>query len=505
MFIERYFARLALRAIALVSATTAVFAAAPAPRPPAVSPSKPPAASVSKPNILWLVAEDFSPDLGCYGATQVWTPNLDRLASDGMRFTRAYTTASVCSASRSAFMTGMYQTTIGAHNHRSHVTDGFALPAGVRVVPEWMRDAGYFTANVRTFPAPIDFSGTGKTDWNFSHQTQPFDSDKWQDLKTHQPFFAQVNFEETHRKYTTMVAEHRAFPAPPRADPAKVILPPYYPDVPEARADWANYLDSATELDRKVGAVLAQLERDGLADNTVVIFIGDHGAAQLRSKQWCYESGLRIPLLIRWPKGLPAPAGFAAGTVSDRIIEAIDFSATFLALAGVERPPAMQGRAFLAAPTEAPRTQAFGARDRCDETVDRIRTVRDERYRYIRNFMPERPFLQRNRYKEAVYPMIALMKRLHAEGKLNAIQEVLFAPRRPAEELYDLTTDPYEIHNLAASTMPAHQAVRQRLSTALEKWIVDTNDQGRTPEPAEVVAYWEKQMQTVYTGNPAKK
>jgi N-sulfoglucosamine sulfohydrolase len=461
-------------------------------------PAAEPVAPSPRPNILWLIAEDLSPDIGCYGGTQVWTPNLDRLASEGMRFTRAYTTAPVCSASRSAFMTGMYQTTIGAQNHRSHRDDGFALPSGVRVLTDWMRDTGYFTANIKSFPKPVDFEGTAKTDWNFTYKGSPFDSDKWNDLKSHQPFYAQINFSETHRLYETMRAERRAYPAPPRADPARVILPPYYPDHPVARADWANYLDSATELDRKVGEVLGQLKRDGLADNTIVVFFGDHGASQMRSKQWCYESGLRVPLLIYWPKGLSKPAGFMAGTVSDRIIEAIDFPATMLALAGAPKPATMQGRIFLGAHADPPRTYAFGARDRCDETVDRIRTVRDERYRYIRNFMPERPFLQLNRYKETMYPMIALMRRLHAEGKLNPVQEVLMAPHRPVEELYDLDTDPYEIHNLTDSTQSEHQAAKRRLSAALEKWIEESCDHGRIPELPEVIEYWEKQMQATY-------
>lgn len=463
-----------------------------------------PAASGARPNILWLIAEDMGPHLGCYGTTQVATPHLDRLAAGGMRFTRAYTTAPVCSASRSAFMTGMYQTTIGAQNHRSHLDDGFMLPDGVRVLPDWLRDAGYYTANIRRFPAPVDFEGAGKTDWNFAHPGQAFETDQWQELKAHQPFYAQVNFQETHRLYAAMLNEGRGFPAPPRADPAKVDLPPYYPDVPEARADWANYLDAATALDRKIGQVLAQLERDGLADNTIVIFIGDNGAAHVRSKQWCYESGLIVPLIVHWPKGLPAPAGFKAGAVSDRLIEAIDLTATTLALAGAPLPPKMQGRVFLGDRAAPARDYAFGARDRCDETVDRIRTVRDARYRYIRNFMPERPLLQPNGYKDAMYPMVALMRRLHAEGKLDPVQEVLMAPHRPAEELYDLETDPHEIRNLAGSTQPELQTVRHRLSRVLDQWIVDTNDQGRIPEPPEVAAYWAERIQEHYKAIPTK-
>jgi N-sulfoglucosamine sulfohydrolase len=469
--------------IGLVLSLAALRADMPVPRPP---------------NILWLIAEDFGPHLGCYGTAQVWTPNLDRLAAGGMRFTHAYTTAPVCSPSRSAFMTGMYQTTIGAHNHRSHVDDGFALPEGVRVLPDWLRDAGYFTANIRRFPGPIDFEGAGKTDWNFAHPGKAFDSDQWQDLKTHQPFYAQVNFQETHRSYPTMLAERRGFPSPRRADPSKVELPPYYPDVPEARADWANYLDAATALDRKIGQVLAQLERDGLADNTIVIFFGDNGAAHVRSKQWCYESGLIVPLIVHWPKGLPAPAGFAAGTVSDRLVEAIDLTATSLALAGAPLPPKMQGRVLLGDRAVPPREYAFGARDRCDETVDRIRTVRDARYRYIRNFRPELPLLRPNGYKDTMYPMVALMQRLHAEGKLNPVQEVLMAPQRPVEELYDLAADPHEIRNLAASPLPELQAVRARLSAVLDQWIADTNDQGRIPEPPEIAEYWAGRIREHY-------
>src|SRR6185436_5688224 len=172
------------------------------------------AATPAPPNILWLIAEDFGPHLGCYGATEVSTPNLDRLAREGMRYTRCFTTAPVCSPSRSAFMTGMYQTTIGAHNHRSHRDDGYTLPTGVRLLTDWMRDAGYFTANVRAFPPPIKFRGTGKTDWNFAVSSNVFDSDKWTDLKNNQPFYAQVNFQET----------HRAFHAPKNADPEKVTI-----------------------------------------------------------------------------------------------------------------------------------------------------------------------------------------------------------------------------------------------------------------------------------------
>lgn len=428
-----------------------------------------------RPNVLWLVAEDFGNQMSCAGTKEVWTPHLDRLAAEGVRYPRFYTTAPVCSPSRSAFMTGMYQTTIGAHNHRSHRDDGYRVPEGVRTLPEWFRDAGYFTANVREFPEPIRFRGAGKTDWNFTPPPKPFDSDRWVDLKSHRPFFAQVNFQET----------HRPFRAPKRADPAKVEIPPYEPDHPVTRADRAAYLDAATELDRKIGLILARLEADGLADSTIVVFTGDNGQCHVRGKQFCYEEGLNVPLIVRWPKGFPAPKGFAPGTVDDRLLMAIDLAPTLLSLCGADVPPRMQGRPFLGDRIGPPRAYVFGARDRCDETVFRLRTVRDARYRYIRNYTPERPFLQANEYKEKSYPVWNLLKELHAAGKLTPAQEALCAATMPAEELYDLDADPHEVDNLAGR--PGHRAALERLRRVLDAWLIETDDQGRFPEPAEVV------------------
>ena len=425
-------------------------------------------------NILWLIAEDFGPHLSCYGTPQVWTPNLDRLAAQGVRYTRFFTTAPVCSPSRSAFMTGMYQTTIGAHNYRAHRDDSYQLPAGVRVLTDWFREIGYFTANVREFPS--GFRGTGKTDWNFTYSGKPFDSDRWSDLKTQQPFFAQINFQETHRK----------FHAPKRADPAKVELPPYYPDHPVTRAVWAEYLDSATELDRKIGLVLQQVKTDGLAESTLIVFFGDNGQAHVRGKQFCYDSGLLVPMIIYWPKNFPAPKQFRAGTLDEHLIAAIDLAPTMLSLAGMKTLPKMQGQVFLGEKAVAPRQYIFGARDRCDETVFRFRTGRDKRYRYIRNFTPERPFLQANEYKEKQYPVWNLLKELHQEGKLTPAQEFLCAPHMPEEELYDLQSDPHEIKNLAQS--PQHQAILKRLRGVLEKWIEGSNDQGRELEPPGLAA-----------------
>lgn len=431
----------------------------------------------ARPNILWLIAEDFGPHLGCYGEKLVATPQLDRLAADGVRYSRFYTTAPVCSASRSAFMTGMYQTSINAHNHRSHRNPApqNPLPDGVRLLTEWLRDAGYFTANVTTFPDGAGLKGTGKTDWNFTPAGRPFDTNKWDELKGHQPFFAQVNFQET----------HRTFHAPARADPRQVAVPPYEPDHPTVRADRAKYFDSATELDRKIGVVLDRLKQDGLADSTIVVFFGDNGEAHIRGKQFCYEEGLHVPLIVRWPKAFPAPKHFAAGSVDERLLMSIDLAPTMLAAARAAIPPKMQGRPFLGEQVGRPREYVFGARDRCDMTIMRLRTVSDGRFRYIRNFTPHTPFLARNEYKERSYPAWNLLKELQAQGKLDAIQSRLCAPTMPEEELYDMRADPHEIDNLVAQ--PEHRETLARLRGALERWIDETNDHGRRLETLEEV------------------
>ncbi len=441
-------------------------------------------------NILWIIAEDLGPELSCYGTKQVWTPNIDRLATEGVRYTRAFTVTPVCSTSRSSFMTGMYATSIGAHNHRSHRRDGYRLPNGVKLMTHRLRAVGYFTANIRNLAGVNKerFSrGTGKTDWNFKPDGKPFDSGKWAHLKENQPFYAQINFSETHRGAAWNNAHKHIEKT---ADPAKIELPPYYPDHEIARKDWAQYLNTAMSLDKKVGYVLDKLTKDGLAENTVVMFFGDHGRAMIRGKQWCYDSGLRVPLIVRWPSGARPPKQITPGAVDDRIIASIDWTATTLAIAGVTKPKNMQGRVFLGPNAEPDRRYVFGTRDRCDETVFRIRTVRDARYRYIRNFMPERPFFQINRYKERQYPVVKLMRGLHQMGELAPLPSVLMAKTRPEEELYDLESDPWETVNLAAD--PEHQKTIARLRTTLESWIESSGDQGRTPEPKEVLDYWKQ-------------
>jgi len=427
-----------------------------------------------RPNIVWMIAEDFSPDLGCYQNKLVHTPNLDRLAAEGVRFTRAFVTGPVCSASRSAIATGMYQTSIGAHHHRSHRDDNYRLPAPVRVFTDYLREAGYHTSNLEHVAG---IGGTGKTDFNFVADNV-FDGKDWSERRPGQPFYAQVNFPETHRAF-------KRFTARP-VDPSRVELPPYYPDHPAVRLDWALYLDDAQHLDVHAGKVLARLEQEGLAEDTIVFFFGDHGRPMPRGKQFLYDEGIRIPLIVRIPERY-RPEGYVPGTVVDDLVSAIDITATTLRLAGVEPPPHMEGRPFFG-PGVSRRDFIVAARDRCDETADRIRCVRDRRFKYIRNFYPERPYAQQNVYKDTQYPTLAAMRQLHAKGKLSGPPALFLAPSRPAEELYDLEADPHEIRNLAGR--PEHQVRLDRMRRILEEWIRRTGDQGEHPEPGPMA--WDK-------------
>jgi arylsulfatase A-like enzyme len=428
----------------------------------------------NKPNILWILSEDISPDLSCYGTPAVQTPNLDKLADQGVRFTNAFTTSPVCSTSRSAMITGMYQTSIGVHNHRSHRDDGYTLPEPVKMITEYFRQAGYFTANVKT--AAPGVRGSGKTDFNFQFKNA-FDGSDWNQRKSDQPFFAQLSISVTHRGgHWKNLRDKLKNPV----NPSKVKLPPYYPDHPIAREDWATYLNSIQVMDQYIGKILKRLDDEGLTNNTVVIFIGDHGRCHVRGKQWLYDGGIHIPLIIRWPDKLKA------GQVCEDLVSAIDISATILKIAGIEPPKYMEGKVFLEPETRDAwkpvkrHEYIIAARDRCDETIDRIRCVRTRRYKYIRNFMPERPYTQTNAYKERSYPMLNLMKELHAQNKLTPVQALFMVPRKPDEELYDIQNDPYEVHNLAASTK--HQQTLKKMRSILNKWIKKTGDLGQFPE-----------------------
>lgn len=440
--------------------------------------------AANRPNILWLISEDTSPDLACYGHPLVKTPNLDKLAAEGARYTNAFAAGPVCSASRSGFMTGMYQTSIGAHHHRSHRDDGYVLRPPVAVITEFFRRAGYYTCNA----AGLNYKQKGKTDWNFTPTTQAFDGTDWSQRQPGQPFFAQINFNHTHRDFK----RDKKNPI----DPSRVELPPYYPDHPIARRDWADYLESVQLLDTEIGVTLQWLEKEGMANNTIVMYFGDHGRCHVRGKQWLYEEGIRIPVIIRWPGHIQP------GTVVDDFISAIDFAPTFLQAVGIAPPQHLQGHNFFG-PGKKKQDYIFAARDRCDGTADRIRCVRSKRYKYIRNYYPDRPYTQFNGYKKLQYPVLTLMQVLHKEGKLTPEQAQFMAPTRPKEELYDLQNDPHELHNLADDRKL--RGVLREHSRRLDQWIKATGDQGEQPEDPKIVAYWQNNMTESYKQQMEKR
>jgi N-sulfoglucosamine sulfohydrolase len=418
-----------------------------------------------RPNILWILAEDMGPQLHCYGYPIVETPNLDQFASEGARFAAAFTTAPVCSASRSAFNTGVYQTTTGTHNHRSHRKDGYELPDGVALVSERLRKQGYFTANILEVAPGV--RGSGKTDFNFTAQ-KPFEGTHWRDRKPGQPFYAQINFTETHKGPAFVEARKQS----KLVDPKSVPLPPYYADDPVIRDEFANYLDTVNLLDRKVGVLLAELKKDGLLDETIIFFMGDNGRCLLRGKQWLYDAGIQVPMMVRWP-GVMKP-----GTVRKDPVLSLDMTATTLRAAGLPLPSLFHGRPLYGEGAK-PRDHIVAARDRCDMTVDRIRCVRDQRYKYIRNLMPDRPYTQHNEYIETQYPTLNAMKRLHTQHKLNATQELFMQPRKPEIEFYDTKADPHEVNNLAGDSQYA--GAIKRMAQQLDAWTKETHDRGGEP------------------------
>src|SRR5262245_56368501 len=425
-----------------------------------------PLMGADKPNFVFITCEDISPNLGCYGDADAITPNLDKLAAQGARFTRAFTHAPVCAPSRSGIITGMYPTTMGSHHMRSKL---------VKTPPlfvDYLRKAGYTVC----WPAG---GGIGKTDFNFDVPKGWVDvTDDWtkkpEVLKP--PFFAVYNIIVTHEsqvratKFQYARNTVRLKPSE-RRDPAKVKIPPYYPDTVPVRDCVATYHDNITAMDYIVGDVLKLLDDQKLSDNTVVVFYGDHGWGLSRGKRWPYDSGLRVPLLVRWP-GAVKP-----GSVREDLVCFLDLAPTVLSLAGAEVPAHLQGRIFLGEKTQPAPKFVFGARDRMDETYDRIRTVRGERYRYVRNFHPELPYFQYINYMDEM-PIMREWRRLAFEGKLNKTQMIFMSRTKPKEELYDLEKDPYEINNIADAESVEIQKVRKEMSDALDKWIVDTKDMG---------------------------
>ena len=415
-----------------------------------------------RPNILWITCEDIGPHLGCYGDSYADTPNLDKLAGRGWRYRYAWSNAPVCAPARTAIISGMYPNSLGAEHMRSMVP----MPSGFKMYPQYLREAGYYATN------------NVKEDYNLEKPGQVWDDSSnrahWRNRGRGQPFFAIFNFTITHE------SQVRARPHKLVHDPAKVRVPAYFPDVPEVRHDWAQYYDNITTMDGQAGKILAQLEQDGLAEDTIVFFYGDHGPGLPRSKRWPYNSGLQVPLLVYMPEKFRHLAGpdYRPGGVCERLVSFVDLAPTVLSLAGIEPPRHMQGRAFLG-PYRGPEPEyLFGMRARMDERYDLVRSVRDRRYIYIRNFMPHRKYGEHIAYLFQM-PSLQAWKKLYEEGKLRPPQ-TYFWESKPPEELYDLEADPDEVNNLANSA--AHKPRLERMRAALLAWMREIRDVGLLAE-----------------------
>ena len=447
-----------------------------------------------QPNILWIFAEDLSPFMGCYGDSinKNATPAIDKLASEGVLFNRAYTTAPVCSAARSALITGVMQTTTGTHNHRSsRVPDVVVpealrinLPDGMKTIPELMREAGYFTFNngkddynfhynrrdLYTVSTKDDYK-PGMNGWqgNFPKHKMSATQDAWSSRPDkNQPWFGQIQIDggKAHAKY---VREGEVL-----ADNA-VPVPPYFPNIPSQQSAWTDHYNANRGADVNVETILKQLEADGELENTIIFFFSDHGSpVSLRHKQFCYEGGMLVPLMIKG--NLPA---LKSGTIRNDLVSLLDISATTLAMGKAKMPEYLDGQ-DLFAETFNEQEYVIGARDRCDYTIDRIRTVVSEDYRYIKNFYPNRPMMQAGyRDKKAI---VKDLKKAFKEGKLTPYQAEHWFGVRPIEELYDLKADPHQINNLATNLEFA--TILKEHRDVLENWIKETDDKGQYPEDA---------------------
>ena len=440
-------------------------------------------AFTDRPNIVWIVNEDMSPEhLGIYRGTGGKTPVLDSLARAGVIFTNAFSTAGVCAPSRAALISGAYQTSIGAMHMRTlsfssapganyppdHKPYSAVLPEGMRGYPEYLRMAGYYTSN------------NVKEDFQFVAPATMWDESSnkahWRNRKDpDQPFFSIFNYTTTHESQVWVRENEGLF-----VDPVDVTVPPVYPDDSITRRTLARFITNVMRFDAQVGELLQQLKDDGLYENTIIFYYSDHGDGMPYYKRELYDRGLRVPLFVKAPFIKP-------GTVDDQLVSFVDFGPTVLSLAGVKIPDNMQGQAFLGDQKSEPREYVYAARDRMDSEVDRVRAVSDGRYKYIKNYMPEKPNYQNINYRLSNPLMVHLLE-LHNEGKLSENQERWFDETKPEEELYDTQSDPYEFNNLAGD--PDYADKLTELRTAHLKWMEDYGDMAAVPEMEMVAKWW---------------
>ncbi|MCP4753669.1 MAG: sulfatase-like hydrolase/transferase [Proteobacteria bacterium] len=423
--------------------------------------------SPDKPNILWLVSEDNSPLLGCYGDANASTPNLDSLAKEGIAFDNAFANAPVCAPARNTLITGMYSPSLGNQNMRS----SYPIPRQIRFFPEYLREAGYYCTN--KFKTDYNCKTTPKGAWdrNMLSWLMP-----WRFRKEGQPFFHVINTTTTHESgmHTRInQTEHH---------PDRMELAPYHPDTPEVRKDYAHYYDQVGKMDSEFGRILKMLEADGVAEDTIVFYYSDHGGVLPGSKRFLHDSGMRVPLIVRFPEKYQHLAPGKPGSRSDRLVSFVDFAPTVLSLAGIDAPDHMQGNAFLGEKARPEPEYVFGFADRMDARFDLRRAVVSRRFRYIRNYMPHRPYMQHLDYLWRA-KSAQVWTKMHSEGRLNDIQNAFFEPKAK-EELYDLKADPFEVNNLADD--PKHRKVLGEMRTAGSCWSLDIRDSGFVHE-AEMV------------------
>jgi arylsulfatase A-like enzyme len=440
------------------------------------------AAQETRPNILWITSEDNAPSLGVYGDRDAKTPVLDAFARRGLRYRTVWSTAPVCAPARTALITGMYPQSVGGEHMRSLVR----LPEGMRMFPALLRETGYYTSNNSKQDYNVMEAGDGRSPPAFrqgggilEEATAGVWDDSspnahWRNRRPGQPFFAVFNLDDTHE------SRIHSKPAPKLHDPATVRVPASMPDIPEVRADWAAYHDNMTVMDGLAGRLLAELDAAGLAEDTIVFYFGDNGPGLPRYKRFVYDAGLHVPLMVHVPAKFRhlAPAGYAEGAVSDRLLGFVDLAPTVLSLAGLRPAAHMQGKAFMGPAATAAPPFVYGSRARMDAGYDLQRAVRDQRYVYIRNYMPHRAYGQYLAYS-ALMPSWQAWKRLYEAGRLAPPQSSYWEPK-PAEELYDLQADADEVTNLA--TRADHRLALDRLRAALDAHVRDVRDLGFLPE-----------------------
>ncbi|MBD2755635.1 sulfatase family protein [Spirosoma validum] len=453
----------------------------------------------SRPNILWITCEDMSPRLACYGDKEVKTPNLDQLAAEGVRYSHVYSTAGVCAPSRSAIITGMYQTSIGTQHMRTvQLTPeasqyfgmkGYSavLPEAVRCFPEYLRKAGYYCTN------------NDKQDYQFLPPVTVWDESSkkahWRNRPGDKPFFSVFNLMITHESQLWSRNNESLLVRPEDVD-----VPAYYPDTKTVRHDIARHLSNVMRMDSIVGTIIRQLKDDGLYDNTIIFFYSDHGDGLPFVKRELYDRGLRVPMIIRMPEKFRVKGSKPAGSIDDQLISFVDLAPTMLSLANLPLPTYLQGQAFLGEKkAAAPRKYIFAGRDRMDMPVDRVRAVSDGRYKYCRNFMPEKPFYQDVDYRLSI-PMMKEMLQLRDEGKLNATQMMWFRKTKPVEELYDTQTDPNEFTNLIDK--PAYKAKLTELRGQMDAWLKKVGDRSAVPEKEMIKQMWNGASEPPRTAQP---